>query len=83
MFKNHKKKIIVTTLLSVIILLGIISTYYAYKRCIGNMYCINFVSSFIPGGKHNSPQKDEDHISILKLNPNTEKPQKYIVLIIQ
>ena len=63
MFKNHKKKIIV------IILLGIISTYYAYKSCIGNMYCINFVSSIIPGGKHNSPQKDEIDISILKSYP--------------
>ena len=67
MFKNRKKKNIVTILLSAIILLGIISTYYAYKSCIGNVYCINFVSSFIPGGKHNSPQKDEDSISILKL----------------
>ncbi len=63
MFKNHKKKIIV------IVLLGIISTYYAYKSCIGNTYCINFVSSIIPGGSHNSSQKYEIDLSILKSYP--------------
>ena len=61
--KDHKKKIIA------FIVISSLSTYYAYESCIGNMYCRNFVSSIIPGGKHNSPQKDEDSISILKLYP--------------
>ena len=61
--KNHKKKIVALFIVS------LLSTYYAYESCIGNMYCINFVSSIIPGGKHNSPQKDKEEVSILKSYP--------------
>lgn len=61
--KNHKKKIIA------FIVISSLSTYYAYESCIGNMYCRNFVSSIIPGGKHNSPQKDESEVIFLKKYP--------------